>query len=665
MPLLRLEGTIDAHGLAGRTCALPSGLLQETRRRMERLLERARAPRPAESGIGRPARVRRDRLERSTPRLSAGRLRGPRRDRGARALRACRARWRGLPRPRRDLRGGAAARAASTASPGTDRAPKREGEYTCARRPDAPGGPGGALPASESGRSALRREPRKADRWGGSDEIGGSPRASGTGLDLARIVEVCRQAHQRVSLWARLRRVGWAALGSIGALAIALAAIPAAGGLERELGGLSRAQPLWFGLTLGLFCACFLGLVGRRNPGIYGFRRPVGRDAWWFLLPAAIGAVAGGVWIPATALPGTGPPGIAWLALLAFPLLPIAAEILFRGLVHGVLAWTFSIQRAAGPWFVSWPALVSAGLYAPWGVVLASASLTVHPASAAAWNAPVLGSAVFGVACAMAREQSESLVLPVFFHVLCVPLGLLRSAAPRMSAAGDRASFSTDATAEWRVWDRAVLRSASGRRDVVIAGIPRSGSTLACHLLNRFPDTVDPARALLALRVPALAGSSRRERARAARSRGLLRGRESVAARARRGDLEARGWRDPGQPDRGGRAGRRFAAHARAARPAAPRRRAGLAAGSRRREGSCAWESRCRTTPALREAPLDLHRPAPAPGGALPLFATVRNPVAVLGSWNSVEFAVSDGRSRAAERLDPLRRLSSTLASNT
>jgi hypothetical protein len=35
-----------------------------------------------------------------------------------------------------------------------------------------------------------------------------------------------------------------------------------------------------------------------------------------------------------------------------------------------------------------------------------------------------------------------------------------------------------------------------------------------------------------------------------------------------------------------------------------------------------------------------------------PCFATVRNPIAVLGSWNSIEFAVSEGRSRAAERLD-------------
>ena len=435
MPLLRLEGTIDAHGLdLVDLTALPSELLQETRRRMERLLGREQALKT--TGIWQ----RIDPLEYAVDRLATldAQIYPPDHFEDVAEIEelarfelcegsvgvACRAKV-GIYEVEQQLRRFHGDRL------GLIVLQKGEGEYSL-RQVDP------TLPVGLDDLYQLLNlvDPRSggslaANRWGGSNEIGGSPRASGTGLDLPRIVEVCRQSHQRVSLWARLLRVGWAALGSIGALALALAAIPAARGLERELGGISRAQPLWFGLTLGLFCACFLGLVGRRNPGIYGLRRPVGRDAWWFLLPAAIGAVAGGVWIPATALPGTGPPGIAWLALLAFPLLPIAAEILFRGLVHGVLAWTFSIQRAAGPWFVSWPALVSGGLYAPWGIVLASASLTVHPASAAAWNAPVWGSVVFGVACAMARERSESLVLPVCFHALCVPLACF---VPRLLA---------------------------------------------------------------------------------------------------------------------------------------------------------------------------------------------------------------------------------------
>ena len=428
MPLLRLEGTIDAHGLElVDLTALPSDLLQETRRRMERLLGREQALKS--TGIWQ----RIDPLEYAADRLATldAQIYPPDHFEDVAEIEelarfelregsvgvACRAKV-GIYEVEQQLRRFHGDRL------GLIVLQKGESEYSLRQvDPTLPVG----LPELYQLLNLV--DPRSGgslapNRWGGSNEIGGSPRASGTGLDLPRIAEVCRQAHQRVSLWGRLRRAGWAALGSVGALAISLAAIPAAGGLERELGGLSRVPPLWFGLTLGLFCACFLGLVGRRNPGIFGLRRPAGREAWWLLAPAAIGAVAGGVWIPAAALPGAGPPGLGWLALLAFPLLPIGAEILFRGLVHGVLAWTFSIQRAGGPWFVSWPALVSGGLYAPWGIVLASASVTLLPAAAAPWNAPVWGSVVFGVACAMARERSESVVLPVLFHALCVPLAL-------------------------------------------------------------------------------------------------------------------------------------------------------------------------------------------------------------------------------------------------
>jgi hypothetical protein len=209
---------------------------------------------------------------------------------------------------------------------------------------------------------------------------------------------------------------------------LALASIPAARGLGRELGRLAREPALWFGATLGLFCACFLGLVARRNPGVFGLRRPTGRDAWWLLPLAALGAGAGGVWTPSTALPPAGPPGLGWLALLAFPLLPFGAEVLFRGLVHGGLTWAFPIQRAGGPWFVSWPALVCGALYAPWGIALAAASVVAPAAASNAWHAPVWGSLLFGVACAMARERSESLRVPILFHILCVPVALLARA---------------------------------------------------------------------------------------------------------------------------------------------------------------------------------------------------------------------------------------------
>jgi hypothetical protein len=263
-----------------------------------------------------------------------------------------------------------------------------------------------------------------ANRWGGSAEIGGSPRRTGTALDLAQVSEVCRHAHQPPSLAGRLLRIGWAALGSVAAVAIALAAIPAARGLERALPALAAGPALWFALALALFGACFLGLVARSTPGLFGLRRPAGRDAWLVLPAALFAAAAGGVWVPAIAWPSPGAPAGRWLALAALPLLPIGAEVLFRGLVHGSLAWSGRIQRAGGPWFLSWPALVSAAFYAPWGAVLASLAVVQAPA-AGAFGAPVWGGLVFGLAAALARERSESLLVPVLLHALCLPVALV------------------------------------------------------------------------------------------------------------------------------------------------------------------------------------------------------------------------------------------------
>jgi len=428
MPLLRLEGAIDAHGLdLVDLTALPGDLLQETRRRMDRLLGREQALKS--SGLWQ----RIDPLEYAADRLATldALVYPPDHFEDVAEIEelarfelcdgsvgvACRAQV-GIYEVEQQLRRFHGDRL------GLIVLQKGEGEYSLRQvDPTLPVG----LPELYEQLNLV--DPHSggnlaSNRWGGSNEIGGSPRSTGTGLDLERIAEVCRLAYQRVSVWARLLRVGAATLGSVAALAIALGGVLAARTVEPEIGPLARVPSLWFGLCLGLFCACFLGLVGRRNPGIFGLRRPAGSQGWWLLLPAALGAVAGGVWIPAVDPTEAGPPGMGWLALLSFPLLPIGAEILFRGLVHGILAGPFSIQRAGGPWFVSWPALVCGGLYAPWALILASASVTMMPAAAAYWNAPVWGSLVFGVSSALARERSESLLLPVLFHALCVPLAL-------------------------------------------------------------------------------------------------------------------------------------------------------------------------------------------------------------------------------------------------
>jgi hypothetical protein len=190
-------------------------------------------------------------------------------------------------------------------------------------------------------------------------------------------------------------------------------------------------------------------------------------------------------------------------------------------------------------------------------------------------------------------------------------------------------------------------------RDVALAGVPRSGSTLACHLLNRCPETV-------ALHEPFSLSELLRGSPRALADDRLLAGIDAFFARVRQSLLER---------------GEAVSKHARGVVPDDPVGGEGAGSDSLRRLAR-RLRRRIREGRRLRRARVvrglvRLHKPLSPDfllcvkhpsivSGLLPrlsdryvCFATVRNPVAVLGSWNSVDFAVSDGRSRAAERLDP------------
>lgn len=213
--------------------------------------------------------------------------------------------------------------------------------------------------------------------------------------------------------------------------------------------------------------------------------------------------------------------------------------------------------------------------------------------------------------------------------------------------------MSAPGTADRHAADAAVPHSASGRRDVAIAGIPRSGSTLACHLLNRFPDAV-------ALHEPfSLSGFRRWPLLRVGSGR-ALRGVEEFFAASRislreRGEVVSK-HADGEIPDNPIGDDGRGSASLRTLLRRAARRLEGRRSLRRGRvmRGIVRVEK-----PLSEDFLLCVKHPSIFTGllprlvDHFPCFATVRNPVAVLGSWNSIEFPVSDGRSRAAERLDP------------
>ena len=177
---------------------------------------------------------------------------------------------------------------------------------------------------------------------------------------------------------------------------------------------------------------------------VFGVHLPRGWD-WLALLPGALaGALFGGAWIAAPAegarvglagilQAGPGP----LLSLLALPLL---AEVTFRGLAQGILVRRFRVQHPGGRWFVSGPAVLCSLLYAVWTVPVWL--LVGAPPAARFWSALApgpslpaitgfaLGAALFGLAAAIARERSASLVAPVLFHYLAVAT-VLASAGTR------------------------------------------------------------------------------------------------------------------------------------------------------------------------------------------------------------------------------------------
>jgi len=259
-----------------------------------------------------------------------------------------------------------------------------------------------------------------SNRWGGSDEIGGSPRGAGSQMSPEQVALACRSAYRRAGWWARVSRLAGATVVSAFLMVVALLPVLAPGLFEVVWATL-HVPPLSPGLTASALLLVLSGglyaLWGRRTPGLYGLRAPAGRDAWFALPFALAGAACGGLWLPLrpfealATLSGT-------LVLVAMPL---AVELAFRGLVHGMLAARFRIQHSGGRWFLSIPALATSALYALWAALpfgapvlpaLAQIDATAghHPAL------PVAGAFLFGLAAAVARERSESVATPVLLH---------------------------------------------------------------------------------------------------------------------------------------------------------------------------------------------------------------------------------------------------------
>ena len=258
----------------------------------------------------------------------------------------------------------------------------------------------------------------RQNNWGGSVEIGGSPREKGTRLTPAEIVNACRDAVQDTGLLRQLNRF-------LGAFAlVALAAAAAAVGehfwpATAWLAGIEPAHTLAspaVGHCLGLALTTVLALVAvsARRPWQYGLALPVGRQ-WWALLPlAALGGLAG---VPLPAAAQASPEWALWILGVVF--VPVSVELLFRSLVHGYLAQSARIGRPQSPVLFSWPLIGTALLFAAFTLWQTVSATPLESILETPWRffQPALGAFGLGIVFGLARERSLSILPPMLLHI--------------------------------------------------------------------------------------------------------------------------------------------------------------------------------------------------------------------------------------------------------
>ncbi len=269
------------------------------------------------------------------------------------------------------------------------------------------------------------RPPEK--RWGGSDDIGGSPRPDGTRLAPWQITKILRLAYKGITRWQRLRRIMAAAAWVLGLLLATGAAsyawqvfqgFPRSGNGEAAELALASAF-----LALGSWIAT--RHLSRGWSWVFGWRAPAGFD-WVALVPVAlVAAVCGGSWVPP---PGDSGPASQALLIGAVVLAAVATELCFRGLMHGAMVLENRVQRVRGRWFLSRPVVASAVFYAAVTAALVKLGVWIAPPDylipyLGEWETAAVAAAGAGLGLGMMRERSLS-VWPGVAAVAVV--GLLR-----------------------------------------------------------------------------------------------------------------------------------------------------------------------------------------------------------------------------------------------
>jgi membrane protease YdiL (CAAX protease family) len=253
-------------------------------------------------------------------------------------------------------------------------------------------------------------------RWGGSNEIGGSPRGGRTGLSLREIMFITRWVYQPPTGGRRLAAVATGVAVTVVALAVSIIAGGSQPGAGVPPGFVVRGDLSGAAISTAVLAVFGLGLVylgHSRQPGRYGFRWIRGFGFLVALPVTAVLGLAGGAWMITPALAQeTGV--LKYFAVLLIGIVGI--ETLLRGALHGHLLRFFPVMAASGRLFISVPNAVAAVIYsgAVTTCLLPPAWLT--PDIGGWWMGWAGAALIFGLLCGGVRERSRSVWAAVILH---------------------------------------------------------------------------------------------------------------------------------------------------------------------------------------------------------------------------------------------------------
>ena len=265
-------------------------------------------------------------------------------------------------------------------------------------------------------------------RWGGSGDIGGSPKDNGTRLAPGEIVSACRDVIEKRSDIRQIKRfftsTTFATLIVVAAIATGQNWQPTRWFGKEILSVCARSPIFGFHAALLAFTLIMLGVVGLRRPWQFGIMLPAGKD-WLYLMPMGILCGFTGTNLVPDESMFAADPVVAWT--IALVLIPLSLELLFRGLVHGMMAQLATIQDCESRWFFSGPTIGSSILYAA-TIGFQITMMSTDPLAmliSIKLLSYIAGATIFGITAAMIRERSHSILSAWLFHAIAAATLLL------------------------------------------------------------------------------------------------------------------------------------------------------------------------------------------------------------------------------------------------